>query len=673
MAGAWQETGVGAVTTTFRAAYAVGLAALVPALAVALLVWNGAISPAAALGLPDPGALTRWGLPLSRGVRDLSAAMTIGALVLTAVAIPPESVVNARLATGTRARALGTAALFGFLWTWSSLAVLVFTYSDLSGISPLASGGLEQLNYFVTDFDLGRSLLASSTLAAVVSLGSLFARRISTVGVLALVAVAALWPLALTGHAAGALNHDIAVNAQAGHLLGVTVWVGGLAVLVLYSARLGDHLPAVASRYSRLAGWCFAIVAVSGVAAAILRVGEWDGLGSSYAALLAVKTVALLLVGAAGWWHRRRLLPGLVANGGRRAAFARLAGVELVIMAVAMGTGVALGRTPPPADGEAATAAETLLGFSMPPPLGAAEWITQWRIDTLWTPLALVGIGWYLYAARRLRQRGDRWPLGRTIAWIIGSVGLIWSTSGSPGVYGDVLFSMHMVQHMTIATAVPAFLVLGAPMTLALRTLPVRRDGSRGAREWLLLLVHSRFMRLVGHPLVAGALFIGSVVVFYYSPVFELSLRSHTAHVLMVAHFLITGYLFASVICGIDPGVQRPAYPLRTLLLMVIFGIHAFFSISLMANSTILAGDWFSALNRRWGRSLEDDQYLGASIGWALGDYPLAILAGALIWSWVKTDHREATRHDRKAARDGERELSEYNDYLRRLQEHERR
>src|SRR3546814_569508 len=121
----------------------------------------------------------------------------------------------------------------------------------------------------------------------------------------------------------------------------------------------------------------------------------------------------------------------------------------------------------------------------------------------------------------------------------------------------------------------------------------------------------------------------------------------------MVAHFLITGYLFASVICGIDPGVQRPGYPLRMLLLMVVFGLHAFFSISLMANTTILAGDWFAALGRPWGRSLEDDQYLGASIGWALGDYPLAILAGALIWSWVRADHREGKRHDRQADRDG--------------------
>ena len=652
-----------------RAVLAVALVGLVPALAISLLVWNGAISPAQAVGLPDPGALTKWGLPVSRAVRDLSAAVTIGALVLAAVAVPPEKASEPGQLSGVRARALAVAAAFGFLWTWSGLAVVVFTYSDLSGISPLAAGGLDQLAYFTTDFELGRALLASTTLAAVATVGSMFARRVTTVGFLALVALAALWPLATTGHAAGALNHDIAVNAQAAHLLGVTVWVGGLAVLTLLGRRLGDLLPTVAGRYSTLAGWCFALVAASGALAAVLRLGSWSAFTSDYGLLVGIKVSALALLGAAGWWQRRRILPTLGSSAGRGRAFANLAVLELAVMATAMGTAVALGRTPPPVEGEDASAAESLLGYRMPPPLGAVEWFTQGRIDTLWTPVAVLGIGWYLLATLRLRRRGDRWPVGRTIAWVVGSVGLIWATSAAPGVYGDVLFSMHMVQHMTIATAVPTFLVLGAPVTLALRTLPVRKDGSRGPREWLLVLVHSRFLALVGHPLVAGALFIGSVVVFYYSPLFELSLRSHTAHVFMVAHFLITGYLFASVICGIDPGVKRPAYPLRTLLLMAVFGIHAFFSISLMAQTRVLAEDWYTALNRPWGRSLEDDQYLGASIGWALGDYPLAILAGALIWSWAKADHREARRHDRKAVRDGEQELHAYNAHLQRLHE----
>ena len=215
-----------------RGGYALALVVLVPALAVGLLLGNGAIAPPPALALPDPGVATRWGLPVSRAVRDLSAAVTVGALVLVAVAIPPERPDRARRLTGTQARVVGVAAGFGFLWAWSSLAVLAFTYSDLAGTSLLAAGGLEQVAYFATDFEVGQSLLAGATLATAAAVGSMVVRRTTTVGLLAVIALAALWPLALTGHAAGALNHDVAVNAQAAHLVGVTVWVGGLAVLI---------------------------------------------------------------------------------------------------------------------------------------------------------------------------------------------------------------------------------------------------------------------------------------------------------------------------------------------------------------------------------------------------------------------------------------------------------
>jgi cytochrome c oxidase assembly factor CtaG len=267
----------------------------------------------------------------------------------------------------------------------------------------------------------------------------------------------------------------------------------------------------------------------------------------------------------------------------------------------------------------------------------------------------------------RLRRRGDHWPYGRTIAWTVGCAALIWATSGSPGAYGDVLFSMHIVQHMTIATAVPTFLVLGAPVTLALRALRRRGDASRGPREWLLVLVHSWPLRLLSHPVVAGGMFVVGMMVFYYSALFEQSLRSHTVHLLMTAHFLLAGYLFANVICGIDPGPRRPIYPFRLVLILVAFAFHALFAVALMNATELLAGDWFGGLGRPWGRSVADDQYLGASLGWALGEYPLAILAGAVIWAWVRDDHREARRLDRQADRDDDEALGRYNDYLKSL------
>src|SRR3712207_5096139 len=90
---------------------------------------------------------------------------------------------------------------------------------------------------------------------------------------------------------------------------------------------------------------------------------------------------------------------------------------------------------------------------------------------------------------------------------------------------------------LVLMVVVPMLWVLGAPVTLALRALAARTDGSFGARETLLQLVHSRPLRLLGHPIIAGVLFAASLVVFYYSRIFDLALSTHTGHVLMVLHF----------------------------------------------------------------------------------------------------------------------------------------
>ncbi|WP_148575338.1 cytochrome c oxidase assembly protein [Nocardioides caldifontis] len=655
--------------------YAVALILGVPLLAVLLLRWNGALAPPAETGLSDPGNAVRYGLPISRAIRDLSAALTVGALTLTATVLPPSSHDTRRLVTGTRARGLAVASVAGSLWVWSGLANVVFTYGDVAGVDPLAPGGMQYLGSFLTDVELGRVMLLSSTLAAVTAIGTMFTRNLTTTAVLAVVSVVALWPLATTGHAAGDLNHDVAVNAQMAHLLGISVWGGGLAALLLVRRHLSDEqLPRVVNRYSTLAGWAAALVAVSGVTAAWLRLGSWANLSTSYGVLLVIKGGALVTLLGAGAWHRRQTIPALSGSskgGASTSWFLRLSGAELGVMAAAMAVGVALSRTPTPPGREAATPAEALLGFSMPPSLDMGTFLTQWRVDTFWTPLSVLAVGVYFAGVLKLHRRGDAWPVGRSAAWLIGAAMLIWATSGSPGVYGDVLFSMHMVQHMTIATAAPTFLVLGAPVTLALRTLRARRDGSRGPREWLLLAIHSWYLRVLGNPVVAAGLFVISLVVFYSSSLFELSLRSHTVHLLMVFHFLATGYLLASAICGIDPGPARQPHPLRLVTLLVTFGFHALFSVSLMSKTQVLAEDWFTALGREWGNSPERDQYIGATLGWVLGDYPIAILGFGLIWAWVRSDMREARRYDRRAARDNDEELRRYNEELLRL--HERR
>ncbi|GAB3679505.1 cytochrome c oxidase assembly protein [Angustibacter aerolatus] len=662
-----------------------GAATTVTALGVpgllAVVVGLLATGASAATLVADPGAVTRWGQPLLRVVQDVSASLTVGLLVVAALLLPPSG-------WGTRARggaplggvglrATRLAGAAGGVWVLAGAVGLLLTWSRVSGYAITDPAFGQGLSYYLTHLDTLRSLVVAVLLAAVVATGATVATRQVTVGWMALLSVVALLPVALTGHAAGATDHELAVDSLAFHLVGVTVWVGGLAALLLLRRDLGDRLAVTASRYSGLALAGFVLVGASGVVNAALRLGGLDGLASSYGALVVAKTVALVLLGLAGWRHRSRLL-GRLGSGGDAAAgaFRRLAVGELVVMGVATGLAVALSLSAPPAGegtGPEADAAFAITGYSMPAPLTAARFVTAWRPDLLWCSIAAVLLTTYLVGAARMRRRGDGWPVGRTVAWVAGCLVLVYATSGAPGIYGRVLFSAHMLGHMTMSMVVPPLLVLGAPVTLALRSLQRRTDGTLGPREWLLEIVHSRLLRVLGNPLVAAGLFAVSLIAFYYSPLFGLALKTHTGHVLMHVHFLLTGYLFASVLIGVDPGPPRPAYPLRLLLLFATMAFHAFFGVTLMQGNQLLAPDVLAALGRTWGVSPLADQQRGGAVAWGVGELPVIALGMGLTLAWVRSDDRETRRGDRRADRDGDAELAAYNAHLAKLAERDER
>lgn len=626
---------------------------------------SGGLDAAEVVGLPDPGVLTRLGLPAVQALRDLLAMATVGFLVVAAWCVP-------RRGRNERSPAQDLLVLAGQLgatgWAVANAVLVVLVYSDVLGQPPGGAGATSQLFYFAFNLEAGRNLTWGAVLAVGVAVVCAVGRRPGGVGVAAALAIVALWPMALSGHAAGTLAHDHAVNLQMLHLVATAVWAGGLTGLFVVRRRLEPAALATAARhFSGLAGASLVTVAVSGVIGAALRVRRVEGLDSAYGAVLGLKVVALLVLAGLGWWQRHRLIARLEAA---PRVFSRIVALEVVVLATAAGWGVAMARTAPPPPPDAArplTTAESLTGRDLPAPLDLGAWFTGWTLDSLFGPLAVVMIVLYLAGVVRLHRRGDAWSVLRTIAWVVGWLLFLWATNGAPGTYGKVLFSMHMVQHMTIATGVPVFLVLGTPVTLALRALRRRTDGTMGPREWLLRAVHAWPLKVVGHPVVAATVFVGGIVAFYYSSAFEASLLAHTAHIVMVLHFLVSGYLFAEVVVGADPGVQRPSYPLRALLLMVTFGFHALFSVGLMASTTVFAADWFGALRPPWGRSLAADQYVGASLGWGLGEYPLGVMAVALLVSWVQADRRERRRFDRREDRSDHAELAAYNEHLHRL------
>ena len=288
----------------------------------------------------------------------------------------------------------------------------------------------------------------------------------------------------------------------------------------------------------------------------------------------------------------------------------------------------------------------------------------------------MVGLGLALYVKGLLvlRRRGDAWPMGRTVSWMIGLALIAWAGIGGLSQYAHVLFSAHMVSHMVLSMVAPIFLVLAAPVTLALRTLPgPRQPGEVSPRGLVVAFLHSRFARVVTHPLVGPVLFVGSLFALYFSPAFGYLMDSHWGHAAMQLHFIAVGTLFFYVLVGVDPSPRSLPPLVRFGLLLVTIPFHAFFSIAVMSSSTVIAESYWNAIDRPFRTDLLADQYLGGGISWAMGEVPLVLVLGALFVQWIRSDRRESLRLDRAADRDDDAALEAYNAYLRDLAEHGRR
>ncbi|MCS0635697.1 cytochrome c oxidase assembly protein [Streptomyces sp. LP05-1] len=279
--------------------------------------------------------------------------------------------------------------------------------------------------------------------------------------------------------------------------------------------------------------------------------------------------------------------------------------------------------------------------------------------------LALVLYGWGVV---RLLRRGDAWPAGRTVFFAVGvlSVALVMCTKLND--YGMVMFSVHMVQHMVISMVSPILVLLGAPVTLALRALPVAsRRGAKGPRELLLALLHSRYMRVITHPAFTIPMFIASLYGLYFTPLFDTLMGSKAGHIAMMVHFLAVGLVFFWPIMGVDPGPHRPGYVMRMLELFAGMPFHAFFGIALMMASQPMIKVYDSP-PASLGIEALADQTAAGGIAWGFSEIPSVLVLIALVYQWYRSEQRTAKRADRAADRDGDKELAAYNAYLASLQ-----
>ncbi|WP_018502904.1 cytochrome c oxidase assembly protein [Parafrankia discariae] len=682
----------------------VALAALLALLALVAVVATG---PAAVAlpGLPDPGSLTHWGLPVARVVSEVAAVGTVGWLLAAAVLIPTQ---KGRL--GAAARRHGrAAAASAAVWAVAALAELVFTASDITARPPGEVLDPTALRSFVSAAPQGRALLVVAGAALVVALVGATLMSTVAAGWLLALACAALLPPVVTGHAAGSSQHALAVIALGLHIMAAVVWMGGLLALLTMRALPDATFSAALRRYSRLAAWAAGATAVGGVASAAVRLGGFGPLFEDrYGLLVLGKAAGLLTAVALGGLVRRRVISTAAAHDragtgastgaasaagaeagtgtvaatdvpsrlntdvpSRLGAFRRLAVVEICVLAATFGLAAGLSQTAPPVNDSALPTdpTEALLGYPMPPAITPGRLLSSWRPDWVFLGLVALAAGLYLAGIIRLARRGDSWPVGRTIGFLTGLALVAVVTSGGLGVYGPVLLSVHMTQHMILTMLAPIPLVLGAPITLALRALrPASAPYRAGPREWLLAGLHSWPARVVTHPLFVTANFAGSLYVLYLSDLLGYLMNSHLGHFAMNAHFLMTGFYFFEVLIGIDPLPKRPPHPGRVLMLMAVVPFHAFLGLTIMSTSTVLGSSWYDHLVRPWGVSPLHDQGTAGGITWSFGEVPTLVVLLVLAVQWARTDERRARTRERRVDASGvDAQLDAYNAYLARL------
>lgn len=516
---------------------------------------------------------------------------------------------------------------------------------------------------FAIQVILGKVLLINIIAALLVLLLIPIIKR--TGGAVALLLITFLGLLApyLENHSSSSGHHMLAVGLVLTHVFALALWLGGLVALALIGK---EERKLAALRFHSIALWSLVAVALSGSINGWVRLGEMRNIGSTYGLLLIAKSLLLFLVFAFAFKFRVKQEESFDDG-----VLSRQLGVEGALFTVTMVLAVILGRTAPPA----VTNPEPInliLGSVMPQSPTFSRLFLGYEPNGLFLSLLVLMVALYIKGVVTLSRRGDKWPVSRTIFFALGISVADFAVNGGLGVYSHVAFSFHMVAHMALATLAPIGIALGAPITLALRTLPIGRGAhERGIRGYALALLHSRYSRIITHPIVAMLIFDISMFALYFTDLFSWLMGYHFGHFFMEMHFFIAGFLFFAAIMGIDPIPNKLPFIGRIVIIFAAMSIHAFFSVSLMSSTVLVDGGYFASLDRPWWPDLLADQKAGAAFGWAFGEIPILLALAATFVQWVRSDSNEAARIERNSERAKASgvpdELERYNDYLKSL------
>ncbi len=610
----------------------------------------------ASTGDSYPGVLTAVAEPVGYFTATLAGALSFGGLLFVVITARPDAsgVIDER-AFRTNLMVERASAV----WALAATAMVVVQAANDAGAPVTRLVGSTTVIDAVLASEMARAWIAVTIAALAVAATARLSVRWVTHVVLLVPALIGIVAPPVSGNAGQGPDHDYATSAA-------IVFAVALAALVGVKVAAAITRPRKELAHRILVTETVSGAIVLGYGAMLLTVllGPGELIGTGYGRAGAIAAGTLLAV----WVSDVVAVASSRRSGTSPGTSRRVVGAVAVIAVVAVAASMATQPAPRLLAHEFTTW-DIFLGYALPDPPSVVTILTAWRFDTF------IGIGAGVLAAAyalgyvRLRRRGDVWPVGRLVAWLTGCLMLIFTSSSGIKAYGSAMFSVHMAEHMTLNMFVPVLLVLGGPVTLALRTLPSAGDDQPpGPREWLLWLVHSKVTAFFAHPVTAFVLFVASLYAVYFTPIFNTLVRYHWGHEVMSVHFLLVGYLFFWGIIGIDPGPRKLPFLGRLGLLFAVMPFHAFFGIATMTMTTPIGGQFYRFVDLPWLSSIQSDQHLGGAIAWGSSELPVILVVIALVAQWARQDRRAASRFDRHAESSyTDDELDAYNAMLREL------
>jgi putative copper resistance protein D len=264
------------------------------------------------------------------------------------------------------------------------------------------------------------------------------------------------------------------------------------------------------------------------------------------------------------------------------------------------------------------------------------------RIDLFSVLIVVAGVLYGLGVHRFGRAHPDsRWSMRRIISFYLGLVAMFLALETVIGVYGEVLFYVHMIQHlMLIMVAAPLF-AMGAPVDLAQRTV------SGGARSIVDRGLGSKVAEAVAHPIVDFVLYAVLIPVAHLTSFYNDSLLHPAVNDAEHLMFLAIGYLFWRHVVAIEPSRHPLTPPLRLIYLALAVPVDTFTGLTL-ASTTFEMFPAYLAMHRTWGPAPVLDLHIGGAIMWVGGDTLMLIAMIPCAFQWMRYEEQQAIEIDRQ-------------------------